>query len=106
VSQAESDAQVLDGKPLHADEQPATASRPANPALDGAVEVLPASHVEIAHAEVRMVRDLQSLPQGGEQVLVDVVENPGLDGEPFLLGKSFVCGDGFSLFSAMKQDTN
>jgi hypothetical protein len=53
-----------------------------------------------------MVRDLQSLPQGGEQVLVDVVENPGLDGEPFLLGKSFVCGDGFSLFSAMKQDTN
>jgi len=41
------------------------------------VKLLPAAQIEITHAEIGPVRDVQSLLKGAKQVLVYVVEDTG-----------------------------
>ena len=87
-SQAEDCLQVVLGKPLHADEQAAALAIAAGPAFDGLVELLPAAEVEVADAEVGAVGDLDGVQQGGEEGLLDVVEDAGHgDAFPWALGE-------------------
>ena len=73
--EAEEGLQVLLGKPLHADEEAAALAVAPGPIVDGPVELFPAAQVEVADAEVGALRDLQSLQQGFEEGLLDVVED-------------------------------
>ena len=67
-------AQLVAGQALHADEQAAAVARPARPAVDVGVDLLPAAQVEVTNAKVRPFGDLQRFLQGGEQRFVYVVE--------------------------------
>lgn len=50
--------------------------------LDESIQFFPAWHVQITDAKVRMIGDLQGLLQGGEKILLNIVENSG-HGMPF-----------------------
>ena len=54
-------AQLILGKPLHADKQAATMAWATRPLFDVAINRLPAAKIEIPHAEVGPVGDLQCL---------------------------------------------
>ena len=58
ASEAQRSTEFLLGQPLHTHEEAATIAVPARPPVDVWVDLLPASKIEVAHAEVRMIRDL------------------------------------------------
>jgi len=76
-------AEFLDGRPVHAHEQSVAIALAPGPALDKAVELLPAAQIEVADAKVRVVGHLQGLLQGRKKVLFNVVENPRHGESPF-----------------------
>jgi hypothetical protein len=60
---------------LHPDKQSALAALAARPLVNQRINRLPAAQIEIANAEVRAVGEFKGLPQGGQQLLRDVIED-------------------------------
>jgi len=75
AAQAEQFAQFVLGPLCHADQEAAAASCATVPLLHQTVEILPAAQVEVAHAEVGVLRDLEGVLQGFEQVVFNVVKD-------------------------------
>ena len=47
------------------------------PAVDQLVDLLPSAQVKLADAEVRAFRNLERLAQGGQERLIDILEDSG-----------------------------
>jgi len=73
-TQAEQFAQFVLGPFCHAYQETAVARCTALPMLHQTVEMLPASQVEIADAEIGMLRNSQRLLESFEQAVLNVVK--------------------------------
>jgi hypothetical protein len=68
-------AQLILGQALHSDEETATITFAAGPAFYVARDLFPASEVEIADAKVCPIGKVDRLAQGGQKLLLNVVED-------------------------------
>jgi hypothetical protein len=75
VGEAQGVAQFILRKALHADKQAAAVAVTTGPAVDVADDLFPAPEIEVTYAKVRTIGEIDRLPQCGEQLLFDVIEN-------------------------------
>lgn len=72
-------AQIILRQALHPNKQPTLMTFAAWPVLDQRIDFLPAAKIEIADGKIRMVGNYERLPQGGQKLLRDVVEDARMD---------------------------
>ena len=77
ASNTETLPQFLRGRDVHSDKESAAPFLLAVPAVGIRCQFTPAAQVEVTDAEVCPLRKRERIPQGRQQILIDVVEDSG-----------------------------
>ena len=76
-SVAQRSSQFLGWCDLHPDQQRAALAFASRPLLDAVPDMLPATKIEVADAEIGPVADCHGVAERGQQRLLDIVEDSG-----------------------------